>query len=205
MSWGLYRKGCGQELITGNKQDHEFRCTRKLCPIRFGRQFPHSRANLLRVALQMLALGDIVRRLQCRKIGIQRRLGINHQLPRLRQMHDQVRARSTTTAADLELLGEIAVFNQTCQFDDPPQGQLPPAPAHFRAPQRRHEVARFALKARLAAHQMLDLSAQSGLDVTALDFELLCLGSGCVQRRLQRRDELRELLLTAPAGEQLGT
>ena len=160
-------------------------------------------ADLLRMTLQMLALAGIIRCLEGRQIGIQRCLGIDHQFARIGQVHNQIRAGCARAAADLELLGEVAMLDQTCEFHDAAQRELTPATAHFRTAQGGDEIARFTLQARLAPRQQLDLGAQLGLDVTALGFELLRLRPGRLQRCLQRRHQLRELVFAAAAGEQL--
>ncbi len=57
------------------------------------------------------------------------------------------------------LLGEIAVLGQARQFDHAAQRQLAPATAHLRPPQRRDQVAGFALQRRLPSARSRSASA----------------------------------------------
>ncbi len=124
------------------------------------------------MTLQVLTARGLIRRLECREIGVERGLGIHHQLARLRQVHDQVGSRGGGTGACLHLLGEVALLDHAGQFHHPTQRQFAPAPAHFRPPQRRHQVAGLALQSHLAPRQQFDLAAQRHFGIAALDFQL---------------------------------
>ena len=204
ISWGCTASAAARNWSPGNEQDHELRRAGKLRPVGLGGQLAHPRGHLLGVALQVLTPARLVRRLERRQVGIERRLGIDHQLARIGQVHDQVRARGPWLPLTWSCSVKSHCSTSPGQFHDAPQREFAPAAAHFRTAQRGHQIAGLAFQPSLAARQLLDLAAQRWPGFAAIRVEPLRLGARGFERRLQRRHQLRKLLFAAPAGQQLG-
>ena len=129
------------------------------------------------------------------EIGVERRLGVDHQVARIGHVHDQIRAQRAFLADHLQLLGEVAVLAEAGKLHQAAQRELAPAAAHLRAAQRGDQIARLALQQRLAAGERLDLGAQGGEGVAALALERLHLRLGALERGAQRLHQLRDGLL----------
>ena len=197
----------GQELVTGQEQHRELGAALELRPVALGGELAHARLDLLRMALERHAALLLAGGLERGEVGVERRLGVDHQVARFGHVHDQVRAQRAFLADHLQLLGEVAVLAQAGELHQAAQRQLAPAAAHLRAAQRRDQVARLALQLRLAAGERLDLRAQAGEGLAALALERLHLRLGALRARCAAaRPAARwpaSRSLSAPCGDRL--
>ena len=181
-----------QELVARQEQHGELGAALELRPVGLGGELAHARFDLLRVPAQAHLALLVARRLERGQIGIERRLGIDHQVARIGHVHHEIRAQRALRADQVQLLGEVAVLGEAGELDQAAQGQLAPAAAHLRTAQRGDQIARLALQLRLAAGEGLDLRAQAREGIAPLALERLHLRFGALERDAQRLDQLRD-------------
>ena len=160
-----------QELIARQEQHREFRTVLELFPVALLAELAHALLDLHRVAPERDAARFVVLRFDRVQVGVERRLGVDHDVARLGHAHQQIRSQRAAFAATTGLLGEIAVLGQARELDHAAQRDLAPAAAHFRTAQCGGQIARLALQERLHVHQALDLAGDlaGGLAVFAHD------------------------------------
>ena len=91
-------------------------------------------AQLARVASQVAGAVGVVVGAGGVEVGVERHLGVDHDLPVARQVYHEVGAERAVV--EPHLLGEVAALDQPGELDRPAQVELTPAPAHLRLAQR---------------------------------------------------------------------
>jgi hypothetical protein len=131
----------------------------KLVPIALLRELVQVTPHLLRVQLD-LELAHLVRgRLVRFHVGVDGRLGIDHDLPVAGKLHDEVGAQLPILSVCRLLLDEVAVRHHPGHLDHAPQLDLAPAAAHVRLAQRLHEVAGLLAQLGLRRRHLRELLA----------------------------------------------
>ena len=186
---------CAQELIARQKQHCKFRAALELVPVGLGRKFAHARFHLLRMTCQRRRARLIALRLGGIQVGIQRRLGIDHQIAPFAHVHDQIRPLHARVTRHARLLGEITVRRHAGELHDAAQGQFTPATADLRAAQCPDQIACLALQSTLAERQLFNLRAQARERIAAFAFHASQLLFAFLQRLANRLDHLPERAL----------
>ncbi len=139
----------------------------------------------------------VVRRLDCGKICVERRLHVHDQLPSIRHADDHVRPQCAFLSLHDHLLCEVAVLDHAGEFRKAAQGHLAPLAADLGPAQRGHEAARLALQRLLPECYVLDGIAQraEALGTLFLDARDLLVRAGerVAQRGHHRRDRFLAL------------
>ena len=139
----------------------------------------------------MLLAACVVGGLGRAQVGVQRRLGIDHDQLAARQFHQQVGAQFAAVAVVAGLLlGEVAVLDHAGHFDHPRQLDLAPAPARGRRAQRGDQAGGFAVQLRqVGFDQTLQLLVERGVRGHPRLFQLAQFAVDLAQRLLQRLDQ----------------
>ena len=191
-------ESCGEELIARQEQHRELGAALELRPVLLGGELAHPRLDLLRVAPERLAALLLALRLEGGEKGLERRLGVDHEIARVGHVHDEIGTERACLAHHPQLLGEVAVLGEAGELDQAAKRQLAPAAAHLGTAERGGEVARLALQLRLAAGERLDLGAESRKGLAALALEGLHLRLGALERGAQRLHQLLDGELALP-------
>ena len=94
---------------------------------------------------------------ECIKKGLQRGLGIDHNVLPARQLHYQIGPQTSALAEDGFLLSEIAIRQHACDLDNAPQLNFSPSTANVGGPQSTHQIASFGLQFLLSRDERLHL------------------------------------------------
>ena len=146
-------------------------------------------AHLASVTAQLLALFVGIGVVERRQIGLQRRLGVDHDLLLPGQLDQQIRPLLALRIAECLLLDKVAVLQHAGELDHAPQLNLTPATADGRRAQRPRQVGRLGLQLVLRTGQGAQLRRQLGVVAGAFLLDLAQVGIDAHQGFANRLDD----------------
>jgi len=151
------------------------------------------------VALQVVSTFGLVRALHRGQVGIERGLGVHHDLAPFRHAHDHVRTLRALAGLQGFLFDEVAVLDHAGQFHQAAQGQFTPLAAHLRTAQCLHQVAGFVLQLPVRFRHGFEVPGQGAMRLLTLGLHAAYLLFGFFQCLANRPDQAFHGLF--PAGE----